>query len=237
MARFKGTPIQYGVKLVFADGTVVNWYRDGKRKTVFPEKNPHGHHFPRSAGRIEEILRAVEGASADTGSGPHTDETGRPVGAFDGGASPNPGRGGWGVVLPDGSELFGGEPHTTNNRMELTAAIHLLEATAGPLRAIGDSRYVIEGITRWIHRWRLKDWRTVSGAPVENRDLWERLGELAGGRAIVWERVAGHTGHVLNERCDRLCAKGRKQVRTPAARGGSGRRRGSGRPRQRQNRS
>ena len=115
-------------------------------------------------------------------------------------------------MLPDGRELCGGSDRSTNNRMELTGAIRLLEETHGPLHIVGDSHYVIEGIQRWVHAWRRKGWLTVSGRPVENRDLWERLAELAGGRKLVWERVGGHRGHPLNERCDRLAVKGRKQA-------------------------
>lgn len=206
-------PIQYGVKLTFEDGTVVNWYRDGKRKTVYAERNPHAHRFPPSATRVGEILAAMGPAEDAESSPPWRDGEGRPMGAFDGGASPNPGAGGWGVVLPDGRELHGGERHTTNNRMELLAAIELLAHTEGPLRAIGDSRYVIDGITRWIHGWHKRNWKTVAGAPVENRDLWERLYDSARQRSLVWERVAGHSGHPLNERCDRLCAVGRRKAR------------------------
>ncbi len=214
MAHYNQTPIQYGVKLTFDDGTVVNWYRDGKKRTVYAERNPHGHPFPRTAHSIDEIVAAMDPA-ADRPGPPWRDADGRPVGAFDGGASPNPGPGGWGIVLPDDSERCGGEPRTTNNRMELTGAIRLLEATRGPLRAIGDSRYVIEGITRWIAGWRKRGWQTVSKSPVENRDLWERLDALTRGREIVWERVRGHSGHPLNERCDRLCARGRASQKRP----------------------
>ncbi|MCK4305427.1 MAG: ribonuclease HI [Candidatus Eisenbacteria sp.] len=152
------------------------------------------------------------GKAGKKASPPWRDKEGRPVGAFDGGANPNPGPGGWGVVLPDDRELCGGEAQTTNNRMELTGAIRLLEATEGSLRAIGDSRYVIEGITNWIKKWRERSWLTVSGSPVENRDLWERLDQLAASRRIVWEHVRGHSGHPLNERCDRLCVKGRRKI-------------------------
>jgi len=210
MPRFQEEPLPYGVKLRFEDGTVVNWYRDGKRRTVHAEKNPHGLRFPRSAARLEEILAAF---TATTEAPVMEDDDGRPIGAFDGGADPNPGLGGWGVVLPDGRELFGGEPHTTNNRMELTAAIQLLSETRGPLRAIGDSQYVIAGITRWIHAWRRNGWLTKQRTPVGNRDLWERLWTLSRGRELVWERVAGHSGHPLNERCDQLCARGRAVAR------------------------
>jgi ribonuclease HI len=214
-AEYQTTPIQYGMKVSFSDGTVVNWFRDAKRRTVYPERNPHGHAFPPSATRIEQIVAVVRGERApQVDSAPWRDADGRPLGAFDGGASPNPGPGGWGVVLPDDRELSGSEAVTTNNRMELTAAIQLLEATKGPLRAIGDSRYVIEGITHWIHGWRKRGWRTVTGSQVENQDLWERLGHLAEGREIVWEQVRGHSGHPLNERCDRLCAQARRTYRT-----------------------
>lgn len=213
MSAHQQVPIAYGVKLIFEDGTVVNWYRDGKRRTVFAEKNPHGHRFPPSAASLEEIVGVVSGTGPPEQEPPWQDSEGRPIGAFDGGADPNPGTGGWGVVLPDDRELCGGEVQTTNNRMELLAAIRLLEATSGPLRAIGDSHYVIAGITDWIRRWRSNGWRTAGGKPVENRDLWERLAEVAEGRDIVWERVRGHSGHHLNERCDRLCAIGRRKTR------------------------
>jgi|WetSurMetagenome_2_1015567.scaffolds.fasta_scaffold346438_2 ribonuclease HI len=215
MPDYREVPLPYGVKLVFDDGTVVNWFREGKRRTVYAEKNPFGYRFPRAAGAIDEILAAIE--SPVDASALMVDDDGVPLGAFDGGSDPNPGVGGWGIVLADGRELCGGEPHTTNNRMELTGAIRLLEETSGPLRAIGDSRYVIEGITHWIHAWRRREWKTVGGQPVENRDLWERLGELAHGRSVRWERVKGHHGHLLNERCDQLVALGRKQVRASAS--------------------
>jgi len=210
MSGWQEVPIAYGVKLVFEDGTVVNWFRDSRRRTVHAEKNPHGYAFPRSAASIEEIRGAMEPGGVERAL--LADERGVPFGAFDGGASPNPGPGGWGVVLPDGRELFGGEARTTNNRMELTAAIRLLEETSGPLHVLGDSHYVIEGIRRWVHAWKVRGWQTIAGQPVLNRDLWERLDQLARGRKIVWERVAGHRGHPLNERCDWLVAKGRAQA-------------------------
>lgn len=214
MQSYSQSPIQYGVKLTFPDGTVINWYRDGKRRTVYAERNPHKHALPRSATRIEEILATMDPAACPEEQGPPwTDSEGRPLGAFDGGADPNPGSGGWGIVLPDDRELCGGEAQTTNNRMELTGAIRLLEETTGPIRIIGDSRYVIDGITGWIHKWLKREWKTVSGSPVENRDLWEQLYALSRERKIVWEHVRGHSGHPLNERCDKLCAKGRRKLR------------------------
>ncbi|MFH1144973.1 MAG: ribonuclease H [Candidatus Eisenbacteria bacterium] len=200
-------PIAYGVKLTFEDGTVVNWYRDSRRKTVHAEKNPHGYGFPRAAAKLEDIQKAMRPTTGEPAR--LVDERGIPMGAFDGGASPNPGPGGWGVVLPDGREICGGEAHTTNNRMELTGAIRLLEETTGALHAIGDSHYVIEGIRSWVSAWRVRGWTTVAGQPVSNRDLWERLDGLARGRKIVWERVGGHRGHPLNERCDWLSNRGR----------------------------
>lgn len=210
VVNYHQTPIQYGVKLTFVDGTVVNWYRDSKRHTVQVEKNPLGHSFPRHAQTLEEILAAFDPARSP--GPPWKDDQGRPLGAFDGGSRPNPGPGGWGVVLPDGRELCGGELKSTNNRMELTGAIELLKETSGDLRAVGDSSYVINGITRWIFGWRKRNWKTVTGSDVENRDLWEELAKRAQGRDIVWERVAGHSGHLLNERCDELCAAGRRTV-------------------------
>jgi ribonuclease HI len=209
MADYNESPIQYGVKLTFADGTVINWYRDSKRKTVYAERNPLNHDLPRSAYRVEEIIAAFgKQKTAPTGP-PWKDDQGRPIGAFDGGSSPNPGPGGWGVVLPSGEELSGGDQQTTNNRMELMGAITLLERTSGDLRIQGDSRYVLDGITKWIHGWRKRKWLTKAGTPVGNRDLWERLFELTGSRDLVWEHVRGHAGHFLNERCDKLCAIGR----------------------------
>jgi len=210
MTGWREVPIAYGVKLIFEDGTVVNWFRDSRRRTVYAEKNPHGRVFPRAAASLEEILQAMKGGAGERAQ--LVDERGVALGAFDGGASPNPGPGGWGVVLPDGRELWGGEARTTNNRMELTGAIRLLEETSGPLHVLGDSHYVIEGIRRWVHAWKLRGWQTVAGQPVSNRDLWERLERLAAGRRIVWERVGGHRGHPLNERCDWLAAKGRAEV-------------------------
>ena len=212
MADYNEAPIQYGVKLTFSDGTVINWYRDSKRKTVYAERNPANHAFPRSAHQLEEILSAFGRARVAPEGPPWVDKNGQPIGAFDGGASPNPGPGGWGVVLPSDEELSGGATHTTNNRMELTGAIQLLEKTSGSLRILGDSRYVLDGITKWIHGWRKRNWMTTAGTKVENRELWERLDALAKGRDLVWEHVRGHSGHHLNERCDRLCAVGRKSV-------------------------
>jgi|GEM_PF-1164299 len=212
MKKYIESPIQYGVKLSFSDGTVINWYRDSKRKTVYAEHNPKSHQFPRSASSIKEILAGFGVKSAKPDGPPWIDEKGYSIGAFDGGASPNPGPGGWGVVLPDDRELHGGEAHTTNNRMELMGAITLLENTQGSIHIQGDSRYVLDGITKWIHNWRRRNWKTTTGSKVENRDLWERLATLTEGREVIWEHIRGHSGHHLNERCDKLCALGRKSI-------------------------
>lgn len=130
----------------------------------------------------------------------------------DGGASPNPGPGGWGVVLlrpgAEPEELAGGEALTTNNRMELVAAIRALEALA-PGEAANlhvDSQYVRQGITAWLPAWVRRGWRKADGKPVENEDLWRRLWALASGRRLDWRWVRGHAGNRWNERADRLAA-------------------------------
>ena len=127
----------------------------------------------------------------------------------DGACSGNPGPGGWGAILRYGSsekELSGGEALTTNNRMELMAAISALEALKTPCR-VGlhtDSQYLKDGITKWIHNWKRNGWRTASKDPVKNAELWQRL-ELALGRhEIEWHWVKGHAGHPENERADEL---------------------------------
>ena len=130
----------------------------------------------------------------------------------DGGASPNPGPGGWGVVLlrpgAEPVELSGGEAQTTNNRMELTAAIRALEALAPDeaARLHVDSQYLRQGITSWLHAWVRRGWRRADGKPVENEDLWRRLWVLAAGRTLDWRWVRGHAGNRWNERADRLAA-------------------------------
>ncbi|HMA87436.1 MAG TPA: ribonuclease HI [Burkholderiales bacterium] len=127
----------------------------------------------------------------------------------DGACKGNPGPGGWGVLLRAGGaekELFGGERETTNNRMELTAVIRALEALKRrcKVRLYTDSQYVQKGISRWIHDWKRRSWRTADKKPVKNEDLWRRLDELAGGHDIEWHWVRGHAGHPENERADAL---------------------------------
>ena len=131
----------------------------------------------------------------------------------DGAAKGNPGPGGWGAIVltPGGmvTELGGGSPHTTNNKMELSGAIAALDAIAdgaGPVAIYTDSTYLIQGITQWVWGWRKKGWRTAAGGEVLNRDLWERLFALtsARGKSIDWRWVRGHVGTAGNERCDEI---------------------------------
>jgi len=137
----------------------------------------------------------------------------RVVEAFtDGGCRGNPGPGGWGAVLRyNGTEkeLFGSERHTTNNRMELMAAIAALEALKRPCRVVvtTDSTYVKQGITQWIARWRCNGWRTAGRKAVKNVELWQRLDEAAARHQVEWRWVKGHAGHPGNERADALANK------------------------------
>jgi ribonuclease HI len=131
----------------------------------------------------------------------------------DGGCRGNPGPGGWGVLLQMGDnekELCGGEPDTTNNRMELTAVIRALEALKRPatIAVHTDSQYVQKGISMWIHNWKRNGWRTSDKKPVKNADLWQKLDGLAQQHEIKWLWVKGHAGHPGNERADRLANRG-----------------------------
>ena len=127
----------------------------------------------------------------------------------DGACSGNPGPGGWGAVLLYGGhrrEISGASARTTNNRMELTAAIRALEALtrASAVDVYTDSTYLKDGITRWLPNWKAKGWRTASKAPVKNRDLWETLDALTGRHDVTWHWVRGHAGNAENERADAL---------------------------------
>jgi ribonuclease HI len=131
----------------------------------------------------------------------------------DGACKGNPGAGGWGALLESGGktrEIYGGEPHTTNNRMELTAVIRALEALKHRcrVRLHTDSQYVQLGISTWIHDWKKRKWRTADKKPVKNEDLWKRLDELAAEHEIEWLWVRGHSGHAGNERADELANLG-----------------------------
>ena len=131
----------------------------------------------------------------------------------DGACSGNPGPGGWGAIIRDGDnirEMTGGEPATTNNRMELLAAISALESLSDgtPAELHTDSQYVKDGITKWLNNWKKNGWRTASKEPVKNVDLWKRLDVAAQRHQISWHWVRGHVGHDENERADELARKG-----------------------------
>ncbi len=131
----------------------------------------------------------------------------------DGACSGNPGPGGWGAVLRwrgNERELSGGEKETTNNRMELMAAIAALEALKRPMTVVltTDSTYVRDGITKWIHGWRRNGWKTANKKPVKNADLWQRLEQAIKPHDIEWKWVKGHAGHDENERADSLARGG-----------------------------
>ena len=131
----------------------------------------------------------------------------------DGACSGNPGPGGWGAILESGphrKELKGGEAHTTNNRMELTAAIEALEALKGPsdVELYTDSNYLRGGITGWINGWKRNGWRTADKKPVRNIELWQRLDQAEARHNVDWHWVKGHAGHDENERADELAREG-----------------------------
>ena len=131
----------------------------------------------------------------------------------DGACSGNPGPGGWAAILTLGAnskELCGGEPETTNNRMELTAAIMALEALTKPsaIDLKTDSKYVMDGITSWIKGWKKRGWRTAGNDPVKNKDLWQRLDAAVERHRIAWHWVKGHDGDAMNERADELARQG-----------------------------
>ncbi len=148
----------------------------------------------------------------------------------DGACSGNPGPGGWGAILEfrgTEREICGGEPHTTNNRMELRAAIEALSTLKRPctVEVHTDSQYLRDGITKWIHGWKRNGWRTADRKPVKNADLWQALDALLAEHEVSWHWVRGHVGHDLNERADELARRGMKPFlkkaggRPPAAAG------------------
>jgi len=131
----------------------------------------------------------------------------------DGACRGNPGPGGWGVLLRAGKhekELWGGEAHTTNNRMEMTAVIEALKALKKPSEVVltTDSQYVRKGITEWIEGWKRNNWKTAAKKPVKNVELWQEIDALAANHQIDWRWVKGHSGHSENERVDDLANRG-----------------------------
>ena len=141
------------------------------------------------------------------------------VSAFtDGACSGNPGPGGWGVVLRSGEherEIYGGEIETTNNRMELTAAIEALQALreSCQVELTTDSTYVKDGITRWLQKWKINGWKTAAKKPGKNQDLWEQLEVQTARHVVQWLWVKGHSGHPGNERADALANLGMNEIR------------------------
>jgi ribonuclease HI len=145
-------------------------------------------------------------------SGPHV------IIHTDGACSGNPGPGGWGAILTSGAhekELQGGEAHTTNNRMELMAAIAALEALkkSSTVELHTDSKYVHDGISKWIHGWKRNGWKTADKKPVKNMDLWQRLDSAIQQHEVHWRWVKGHAGHEMNERADRLAVAAIAEIR------------------------
>ncbi|MDI5994089.1 ribonuclease HI [Pseudomonas sp. MDMC216] len=137
----------------------------------------------------------------------------------DGACKGNPGPGGWGALLVYKGvekELWGGDPNTTNNRMELMAAIAGLIALTRPcsVKLVTDSQYVMKGIQEWLPNWKKRGWKTASKEPVKNADLWQKLDEEVNRHQVSWQWVRGHTGHPGNERADQLANRGVDEVRS-----------------------
>lgn len=137
----------------------------------------------------------------------------------DGACKGNPGPGGWGALLVykgAEKELWGGDPNTTNNRMELMAAIAGLVALTRPcsVKLVTDSQYVMKGIQEWLPNWKKRGWKTASKEPVKNADLWQMLDEEVNRHQVSWQWVRGHTGHPGNERADQLANRGVDEVRS-----------------------
>ena len=169
-------------------------------------------------------MRSVTDSTGDAHSGPME------IFAYtDGACSGNPGPGGWGVLLLARKEgktvkeraFFGGESHTTNNRMELTAAIEALEALERPssITLRTDSRYLCDGVSGWMRKWKRNNWQTAKKEPVKNVDLWVRLDRLCGRHEIKWQWVKGHANEPLNARADQLARDGMRPWREKQAAG------------------
>ena len=170
------------------------------------------------------MVNGREQAGGAVPSGGSTAQAGSIVEIFtDGACSPNPGPGGWGAILRYGRherEIYGGEPDTTNNRMEIMAAIQGLESLTRPstVHVYTDSVYLRRGITEWLARWKLNGWQTRDKKPVKNADLWMRLDVAAEEHQVQWFWVKGHAGHPENERADELACRGADEARSRLAR-------------------
>jgi ribonuclease HI len=181
---------------------------------------------------MPEVRPAAGRPASGRPSRSHEAPAGQPPGVVevytDGACSPNPGPGGWGASLRYGRhyrELHGGDPATTNNRMELMAAIKALEALTRPseVHLHTDSEYLRKGITQWLAGWKRNGWRTQGRQPVKNDDLWRRLDAAAARHEVAWFWVKGHAGHPGNERADQLAVQGADEAAgRPAAPGASG---------------
>lgn len=142
----------------------------------------------------------------------------------DGACSGNPGPGGWAFILRHEAsgkqiERSGGEPATTNNRMELMAIVMGLRALTRParVRLVSDSEYALKGLGQWLEGWKRRGWKTAGKQPVKNQDLWEELDALAGGHSVEFEWIRGHAGHAENERCDQLAVEAIRALRAGGA--------------------
>ena len=203
-------------------------YERGCRATPTSSRSERRRPLAAEAGNHPVVTRKPSRARPE----PPGSDDGRVAIYTDGGASPNPGPGGWGAVLllagEDGArevrELSGGAARTTNNRMELTAAIRALEALPAGTRArlFTDSQYLRRGITEWLPAWIARGWRKKDGGAVENDDLWRRLAELAAAHDVAWSWVRGHAGHRWNERADALATAAARPFRPAARRGEAG---------------
>ena len=204
-----------------------------RRLRALAEKLSQGLALPAGlAGRMARALdgweRALEAPRATVAEEPRAAPAEEPQGISaaageririwgDGSCAPNPGAGGWGAIVEVGGkreELSGGAPDSTNNIMEMTAAIEALRHTppGAEVEVITDSQYLKNGITRWIHAWKRKGWRKADGQPVLNQGLWRELDGLVEARRVSWSWIRGHTGHPENERCDELARQGRLSV-------------------------
>ncbi|MEO1675343.1 MAG: ribonuclease HI [Pseudomonadota bacterium] len=159
-----------------------------------------------------DVLRTLAAQTAVSSPLPTEDKTMLKI-YTDGACSGNPGPGGWGVLIMDGTEsrtLCGGEPETTNNRMELTAAIEALRTApnGAQIDLYTDSTYVKDGLNKWMANWKRNGWKTASKKPVKNKDLWIELDTLAAAHTVTWHWVKGHAGDPGNERADELAREG-----------------------------